>query len=197
MLGGHKNRLLWSIGDSLMETWKTIARTPILHSGNGRFLQVEHHTVQLPDGRIIEEWPWVITPDYVNVVAITVDGNFLLFRQPKYAVAGLSLAIVGGYLEAGEEPLLAAQRELLEETGYQASDWIALGHYVVDGNRGCGTAHLFLARNAVAIQPIAADDLEEQLLVQLTHDEVVAALHQGEFKVLAWGAAIALALLRL
>jgi hypothetical protein len=36
-----------------METWKTIARSPVLCSGNGRFLQVEHHTVQLPDGRII------------------------------------------------------------------------------------------------------------------------------------------------
>lgn len=179
-----------------METWKTVARTPVLCSGDGRFLQVEHHTVQLPDGRRIEEWPWVITPDYVNVVAITTAGNFLLFRQPKYAVTGLSLAIVGGYLEAGEDPLAAAQRELLEETGYQASDWKALGQFVVDGNRGCGTAHLFLARNAVAVQAIAADDLEEQLLIEFTRDEVAAALHQGEFKVLAWGTAIALALLQ-
>lgn len=178
-----------------METWKTVARTPVLWSGDGRFLQVEHHTVQLPDGRCIEEWPWVITPDYVNVVVITVEGLFLLFRQPKYAVAGLSLAIVGGYLESGEDPLQAAQRELLEETGYQAPDWTALGQFVVDGNRGCGTAHLFLARNAVAVQPINADDLEEQLLVQLTRDEVMVALRQNEFKVLAWGAAVALALL--
>lgn len=180
-----------------METWQTITRTPILRSDDGRFLQVEHHTVQLPDGRIIEEWPWVITPDYVNVVVITVEGKFLLFRQPKYAVAGLSLAIVGGYLEPGEDPLLAAQRELLEETGYKAADWTALGQYAVDGNRGCGTAHLFLARKAVAVQPIMADDLEEQLLVQLTHDEVATALRQGEFKVLAWSAAVALALLQL
>lgn len=180
-----------------MEPWKTVARTPVLCSGDGRFLQVEHHTVQLPDGRIIAEWPWVITPDYVNVVAITVEGKFLLFRQPKYAVEGLSLAIVGGYLEPGEAPLLAAQRELLEETGYQASEWTTLGQFVVDGNRGCGTAHLFLARHAVAVQPVTADDLEEQLLVQLTHDEVAAALRQGEFKVLAWGAAVALALLQL
>lgn len=180
-----------------MQTWKTVARTPVLRSGEGRFLQIEYHTVQLPDGRLIEEWPWVITPDYVNVVAITVEGKFLLFRQPKYAVAGLSLAIVGGYLEPGEAPLDAAQRELLEETGFGAPEWTTLGQFAVDGNRGCGTAYLFLARNAIAVQPITADDLEEQLLVQLTRDEVVTALHQNEFKVLAWGAAIALALLRL
>ena len=180
-----------------METWKTVARSPVLRSGNGRFLQVEHHTVQLPTGQVIEEWPWVITPDYVNVVAVTTAGEFLCFRQTKYAVADLSLAIVGGYLEAAEDPLAAAQRELLEETGYHAPDWTALGHFVVDGNRGCGTAHLFLARNATWVQPIHADDLEEQELLRLSHDEVKTALHQGEFKVLAWATAVALALLEL
>ena len=178
-----------------METWKTVARSLALRSGNGRFLQVEHHTVQLPTGQVIEEWPWVITPDYVNVVVVTTAGEFLCFRQTKYAVDGLSLAIVGGYLEAGEDPLAAAQRELLEETGYQAPDWTALGHFVVDGNRGCGTAHLFLARNATWVQPIHADDLEEQELLHLSRAEVTSALHGGEFMVLAWTTAIALALL--
>ena len=155
-----------------MEPWKTVARSPALRSGNGRFLQVEHHSVQLPTGQVIEEWPWVITPDYVNVVAVTTAGEFLCFRQTKYAVDGLSLATVGGYLEAGEEPLAAAQRELLEETGYQAPEWSCLGHFVVDGNRGCGTAHLFLARNATWMQPIHADDLEEQELLRLSRQEV-------------------------
>lgn len=180
-----------------MKTWETIKRTPVLQSGNGRFLRVEHHTVHLPDGRLIEEWPWIITPDYVNVVAITAAGEFLCFRQTKYAVAGVSLAIVGGYLEPGEEPLAAAQRELLEETGYQAPDWTALGQCAVDGNRGCGTAHLFLARNAGWVQSIHADDLEEQTLLHLSQQEVQIALQQSEFKVLAWAAAVALALLRL
>ena len=79
-----------------MEPWKTLARTPAFQSGNGHFLTVEHHTVQLPDGRRIEEWPWVITPDYVNVVAVTAEGEFLCFRQTKYAIDGVALAIVGG-----------------------------------------------------------------------------------------------------
>lgn len=180
-----------------MEVWKTVARTPAFRSGNGRFLQVEHHTVQLPDGRIIEEWPWVITPDFVNIVAVTPAGEFLCFRQTKYAAAGVSLALIGGYLEPGEDPLVAGQRELLEETGYQATAWTPLGHYAVDGNRGCGTAHFYLARNATWVQPIHADDLEEQTLIRLTRQEITTALQQGEFKVLPWSAAVALALLAL
>ena len=77
-----------------MQPWKTISRRTVLE--RGRFLTVEDHTVELPDGRTIPDWPWVIAPDYVNVVAITDKGRFLCFRQVKYSVEGTSLAPVGG-----------------------------------------------------------------------------------------------------
>jgi len=108
-----------------MQPWKTLSRRTILNQG--QYLIVENHTIELPDGHVITDWPWLITPDYVNVVATTDEDEFLCFRQTKYAVDGTSLAPVGGYLEPGEEPLTAARRELLEETGYQASEWIDLG----------------------------------------------------------------------
>src|SRR5215216_1856493 len=129
-----------------MQPWKTLARRTIVQQPP--FLILENHTVELPDGRIIADWPWIITPDYINVVAITEAGTFLCFRQTKYGIDGTSLAPVGGYLEPGEAPILAAQRELREETGYAAETWTDLGQYRVDGNRGAGMAHFFLARNA-------------------------------------------------
>lgn len=169
----------------------------MLRVGNGRFLRVETHSVRFPSGQIIDDWGWVVTPDYVNVVAVTGEGEFLCFRQTKYAAQGETLALVGGYLESDEEPLAAAQRELLEETGYKAESWQPLGSFVVDGNRGCGTGHLFLATGATWAQPIDADDLEEQELLRLSRTAVTTALMAGEFQVLAWGAALGLALLRL
>lgn len=178
-----------------MHPWKTLARRTILD--HSKFLAVEEHTVALPDGRTIPDWPWIITPDYINVVAVTEAGEFLCFRQTKYSVAGTSLAPVGGYLEPGEVPLATAQRELLEETGYEAPDWISLGAYPVDGNRGAGIAHFFLAQGARPVAARAADDLEEQELLLLTRREVEVALAQGEFKVLGWAAVVALALLQL
>jgi len=177
-----------------MKLWQTLARCPVHQTGDGRFLVVEHHRVQLPDGRVIEEWPWLRTPDFVNVVAQTREGRYLCFRQTKYAVAGVTLAIPGGYLEPGEDPDAAVRRELLEETGYVAAEWRSLGRYAVDGNRGNGYAHLYAAHGAYAVQPTDADDLEEQELLLLTHAELVAALARGEFQVLPWAANVALAL---
>jgi len=176
-----------------MQPWKTHSRRRIF--GGNKFLTVEAHTVELPDGRIIEDWLWLDMPAYINVAAVTETGQFLCFRQTKYAVAGTSLAVVGGYLEPGEDPLAAAQRELREETGYAASTWTSLGSYAVDGNRGAGIGHLFLAEGAHRVAEIDADDLEEQDLLYLSRAEVETALRNGEFKVLAWATALALALL--
>ena len=69
-----------------------------------------------------------------------------------------------------------------------------MGSYVVDGNRGGGVAHLFLARRARPVVAPHADDLEEQALLHLSRAEVSAALSQGAFKVLPWATAVALAL---
>jgi ADP-ribose pyrophosphatase len=181
--------------EAAMQPWETLSRKIVLNAG--KYLTVESHQIQLPDGRHIDEWPWVITPDYINVAAVTASGHFLCFRQGKYAVEGSSLAVVGGYLEPGEDPLAAAQRELLEETGHIAAKWFSLGRYAVDGNRGCGHAHLFLAHDAQAVQAIDADDLEEQELLLLSRAEVEQALRAGDFKVLPWATVMALALAHL
>jgi ADP-ribose pyrophosphatase len=178
-----------------MRPWKTLSRHTVLK--RGKYLTVEDHTIELPDGRVIEHWPWVITPDYVNIVAITEDARFLCFRQSKYSIAGTSLAPVGGYIDPDEDPLRAAKRELLEETGHQAHKWTPLAFLPVDGNRGVGTAHFFLARDAYRVAEIDADDLEDQELVFLAQAEVEAALDAGEFKLLPWATAIALALRKL
>lgn len=180
-----------------MDAWRTLQRTAVLTSQDPKYLTVERHRIELPDGRIIDDWPWLVTPDFANVVIVTTDGLFVCFRQTKYAVEGTTLAVAGGYVEPAEDPLEAARREVLEETGYAAPEWIALGSYAVDGNRGCGRAHLFLARDARPVRAIAADDLEEQEMLLLTRQEIADALRDGAFKVLPWSAAVAMALLRL
>jgi ADP-ribose pyrophosphatase len=178
-----------------VDTWKTTNRRTVLQ--NGKFLTVEYHTVELPDGTIINDWSWVVTPDFINAVVIDEQDNFVLFRQGKYAYDGMSLAPVGGYIEPGEDPLEAAKREVLEELGYAADQWVDLGSYRVDANRGAGTGYAYLALGARHVGKGLSDDLEEQELLILPRAEIEAALFRREFKALAWANLVALSLLYL
>lgn len=176
---------------------RTVARRPVAQVGDGHFLRIEEHVVEFGNGQRVEDWGWVVTPPFVNVLPVLPDGRVLCFRQEKYAASGLTLSVPGGYLEPGEEPLAAAQRELLEETGYGGGCWTALGSYVVDGNRGAGRGHFFLAQGVTPAQPPDADDLEALAPLLLTPAEVRAALLAGEFQVMPWSLCVALGLLRL
>lgn len=175
--------------------WRTLSRHTVF--GVNRFLSVELHAVELPDGRVIDDWTWLDLPDYAVILARTTEGRFLFFRQRKYAVPGLLLAPPGGHVEPAEAPLKAAQRELHEETGHEAPAWHSLGAYAVDSNRGAGTAHLFLALDAVKVAAPHADDLEEQELVALDRNELEQALNDGQLKVLPWAALVGLGLRKL
>lgn len=181
--------------DTDLRPWETVFRETVLEPN--KFLTVENHVVRLPDGQIIPDWTWLIIPSAVIVLAMTPDGNFLCFRQIKYAVQGATLAPVGGMLEPDEDPLCAAKRELLEETGYASSEWVNFGGFILDPNRGIATIHLFLAVNAWKEAEPVKDDLEDQVMLFLTRDELEAAYQNGEFKILSWAAVVAMTLMYL
>ena len=177
---------------SKMNPWKTLSRRTILE--RKPFLSVELHAVETSNGQVIPDWTWIVSPDYVNVLAQTVEGSILCFRQTKYAVGGVSLAPIGGFIESGESAEAAAKRELLEETGYEGQEWKSLGSYAVDANRGVGRAHFFIARHARRVDSPIAGDLEEQTLLLLSRADIERALIAGDFKVLPWVAMVALGL---
>ena len=178
--------------EKTLRPWKTLSKRLVLDFN--KFLKVESHTIKLPDGSIIDDWAWVISPDAVIVLACDENGYFLCFRQTKYAVDGVSLAPVGGMLGKDEEPLVAAKRELLEETGHEASKWVSLGSFMLEPNRGVNAAHLFLALGARKVTEPDSDDLEDQELLLLSKEELKSALLRGKFKVLPWTAVVAMAL---
>ncbi len=178
-----------------MRPWKTIHKSTVLDFN--KFLRVEQHSIELPDGKMINDWPWVVSPDYVLVLPVTPRRTLMLFRQTKYAVEGISLAPIGGYLEPGENALTTAKRELREELGCQAGSWVDLGSFPTNGNHGGGRAHLFLALDIFHVGEPIKDDLEDMEPVETTLDVAEQRLFQGEVKVLGWLGVIAMGLLYL
>ncbi|MGV8049570.1 MAG: NUDIX hydrolase [Anaerolineaceae bacterium] len=178
-----------------MISWRTVSRKVILD--RQPHLVVEERSVALPDGSVIDNWTWIDTPDFVIVVALDEQGKFIVLEQTKYAIKGPVILPVGGYFNPGEEPLEAAQREFLEETGYESPDWVFLGDFVTDSNRGNGRGYYFLARSAHKVAEIASDDLEEQHIRLVDRDQIEYLVAQGHVRALSGQAAFAMALLRL
>ena len=105
-----------------------------------------------------------------------------------------SLELPAGYIEPNETPEQAARRELHEETGVEATEWRYLGRYFLDGNRGCGASHIFLARGARQVAAPHRDAGEVMRLRWLTLAEVRAAWLNGDIRNLGILAGVGLAL---
>jgi ADP-ribose pyrophosphatase len=91
------------------------------------------------------------------------------------------LELSAGHLEADETPQAAAARELLEEGGAVAAHWQFLGRYVMDANRDCGWAHIFLAREARIVASSNSGDVGEMSVHLLPLAEVKRRWLAGEF----------------
>jgi ADP-ribose pyrophosphatase len=142
-----------------LRPWRVVDRHVVFSGGPVREVAIE--SVQLPDGRIVADYYGVRLPDYVLVFAELEDGRVAMLRQYKHGPRRVCLTFPGGAIEAGEAPIDAARRELMEEIGCSAQKIDSLGTFVTNANQGCNTAHLFRATGCRVVAGTASGDLEE------------------------------------
>jgi ADP-ribose pyrophosphatase len=93
---------------------------------DGLFLKVFSDEVQLPNQKLVNR-EYIKHPGAVAIIPLFEDNSVLMERQFRYPLHKAILEIPAGKLEFGEDPLLCAKRELKEETGFEANEWIFLG----------------------------------------------------------------------
>jgi ADP-ribose pyrophosphatase len=177
-----------------MRPWKVLARRVLL--SRPPWIEVGDERVELPDGRVVEDYPYIRTRDFAIVVAITSRHEVVLERAYKHGHRSVAVALPAGYTEEGERPIDTARRELREETGYEAEDWHSLGSCTVDGNYGLCVEHALLARNARRPENASASptgDLEDIEVFTASLREALAMLEAGDVAQLSTAAALALA----
>lgn len=179
------------MSDDLLKSWKTRASRQVFDAAP--YVEVRVETVELPDGRLIDDYYQVNLSPFAIIVTEMHDGRFVMLRQYKHGPKSVSLTFPAGYVEPGEPALHAAQRELLEETGCVADSWQAMGVFTDNGNQGGSQGSFFLARGCRKVQGANSGDLEVMQEVLLSAQELDAAMQNGGFAithhVAAWGLA--------
>ena len=157
--------------------WKTLEREYLIQR---KWLTARRDCVELPDGRINNEYYILEYPDWVNVIAITKDGRFVMERQYRHGAEQVCIELPCGVLENGEEPIEGARRELLEETGYGNGTWTKLMTISANPDNMTNRVHCFLAMD---VEPVSDQklDVNEDLVVELfSRNDVLQLLDSGE-----------------
>jgi ADP-ribose pyrophosphatase len=103
-----------------MKLKETQLDTALVYEGN--FIKVSKDNARMPDGSVSSR-EYIKHPGAVTVMALLDNGNLIMERQFRYAPQQEFVELPAGKIDAGEDILLTAQRELLEETGYVAREW--------------------------------------------------------------------------
>jgi ADP-ribose pyrophosphatase len=106
-----------------MDLTETQLESALVYQGD--FIQAHKDSVRLPDGSTSSR-EYIKHPGAVAILAILDNGNLVMERQFRYAPRQEFIELPAGKIDHGEEALLTAQRELLEETGYVAKEWVHL-----------------------------------------------------------------------
>ena len=177
--------------------WQVLSSKKVLDTP---FLKIRSERVKLPEGTILPDYYIIENPGWVGIVPLTEDGYFILNKQYKH---GIGLEVIefpaGGIDEHEDDPLKAAQRELMEETGYSVDQGQIefITHMLANPTNAETRIWWYLARNVrkTGEQKIDPSEIIENILV--TPQELLELLHSGRFLVQGQIAAAYMALERL
>lgn len=168
--------------EGAMKPWKTLEKETVFDASP--YVSVSRQVVELPDGALIDDFYQVDLRPFVVVVPVLPDGRILVIWQYKHGLGRASLTFPAGFVEAGEAPDDAIQRELMEETGYAAGAISHLGEFVDNGNqRGC-TGNYYVATGCVQRGQPNSGDLEEMEVKTVHPGEIDGALASGDIGII-------------
>lgn len=157
--------------------WTLLGSRPLIED---RWISLRADRLRTAAGVELSPWYVLDYPDWAVVVALTDDDRIVLVRQWRHAVQAWSLELPGGVMDTADaDPVAAARRELLEETGHDARDWRGL--YAAWPNPAIQTnrLHVVLAIGAAPAAPLAHDPGEAIRVETLPVAEVLAGIGTG------------------
>jgi len=163
--------------------WRVLSTSQVLDTTH---LRVRKEEVLLPNGVMIPDYYIIENRGWVGIVPVTADGRFLINNQYKHGIGEYVLEFpAGGIDECEDDPLVAANRELMEESGYSAElDKIELLAEMIANPTGAVTRiWWYLARDVRKTGEQKLDPAEEIENSLVTPAELLGLIHSGKFSV--------------
>jgi ADP-ribose pyrophosphatase len=161
-----------------IQKWVTLDSQLVI---DNQWCRVRQDTVQLSNGKIIDDFFVNVRPDIALVMPITIDNEIVFVRQYRHGVEAILLELpAGSFAPNLEDAVTAAKRELAEETGYTSDQLIELATLYDNPVKDTNKIHLFLAENATKIGQQTLDLTEAIAIVLIPIDEVKSKIIQGE-----------------
>ncbi len=166
---GHEEERQWKVLSS-----EYLIRRP--------WLTARKDVLQLPDGRINPEFYVLEYPSWVNVIAITEEGRFVMVRQYRHGLGRMSTELCAGVVEDGEEPEAAGRRELEEETGYTGGRWSL--QCVISGNPSTtnNLTYCYLAEGVRQTTEQHLDPTESITVLTMSREELMELMMSDDMK---------------
>lgn len=147
------------------------------------WLTVRKECVELPAGTRIPEYYVLEYPDWVNVIAITKEHEFVFVRQYRHALGETRFELCAGVRDKeGESPMEAAQRELLEETGYGNGQWTQYLTISPNASTHTNLTYCFIAEGVENVAEQNLEDSEDLSVHLLSVDDVLQLLRNNEIR---------------
>ena len=144
---------------------------------------VRRDTVKLPNGHQIPSYYVTEYPDWVNVIAITKAKQFVFVRQYRHGIGSVHFELCAGVCEEKDaSPLISAQRELMEETGYGNGVWVEYMTLSPNPSTIKNVTHCFLAKDVEKIREPHLENTEDLSVHLFSCEEVKKMLENDEIK---------------
>lgn len=142
----------------MVKKWKLLESKPVFESP---FITLLQEKLEKPDGTEIPDYYSVKRRDVIYVVALTSSNEVILVYQYKNGVKDLIWELPAGFVEEDEKPTEAAERELLEETGFKGEEMVYLGAFTAAAGSSGNRNHFYLTRNVKKVAQQSLDEHED------------------------------------